>query len=193
MDGSLVLGTSRDGTHSLSQSPAALEVLWPVWGPYSRKAIGVAGVCAAKSSKAMKGLEKQELTGAAEGLSCSVWRSLRADLMELPDGGCTVEEFVSSPCPITWVKQPWVAPGEVQIGHGEEFIAERDVRHWNRLPRGVLESPSQVWQRRERGTGQHGEVMGLDRSGWWLDLLTLKVFSNLDVPVIHWYVWNCYY
>lgn len=30
---------------------------------------------------------------------------------------------------------------------------------------GVLESPSQVWQRLERGTGRHGEVMGLDRSG----------------------------
>lgn len=30
---------------------------------------------------------------------------------------------------------------------------------------GSVESPSQVWQRLERGTGRHGEVMGLDRSG----------------------------
>lgn len=59
-----------------------------------------------KEQQSYEGAGKQELTGAAEGLSCSVWRSLRADLMELPDRGCTVEEFVSSPCPITWVKQP---------------------------------------------------------------------------------------
>lgn len=30
----------------------------------------------------------------------------------------------------------------------------------------------------------HALVMGLGRSGWWLDLMTLKIFSNLDDSMI---------
>lgn len=33
------------------------------------------------------------------------------------------------------------------------------------------------------GTKGHGLMVGLGRSGWWLDLVTWRVFSNLDDSV----------
>lgn len=36
------------------------------------------------------------------------------------------------------------------------------------------------------GTEGHCLVMGLSRSGWWLDLVILRVFSKLDDSVILW-------
>lgn len=32
----------------------------------------------------------------------------------------------------------------------------------------------------KNGTKEHGLVMGISRTGEWLDLMILKVFSNLD-------------
>lgn len=44
--------------------------------------------------------------------------------------------------------------------------------------------PGSIEELCRHGTEGHGLVMRLSRSGWWLDVMTLKVFSNLHDPVI---------
>ena len=58
-------------------------------------------------------------------------------------------------------------------GDEEQFLPQRVLRHWNRLPRAVLESPSlQVFPQ------CHGLVVALAVLGR-LDWMSLKVFSNV--------------
>lgn len=50
--------------------------------------------------------------------------------------------------------------------------------------RGGVPSPGGISEMHGRGTEGHDVVMGPGRSGLWLDLLTLKDFSNLDDSMI---------
>lgn len=51
------------------------------------------------------------------------------------------------------MKWSQVAPGEVWIGYCEKILLERVIKHWKRMPKKVIESPSleafnleeQVW------------------------------------------------
>ena len=65
-------------------------------------------------------------------------------------------------------------------GDGDQFLPQRVLRHWNRLPRAVLESPSlQVF------THCVAEALSAMGQWWrwrcweWLDFMSLKGFSNL--------------
>jgi len=67
----------------------------------------------------------------------------------------------------------------------KNFFTERVVKHWNRLPREVVESPSLKMFRK------HVEVALGDmvyQTWWcwveWLDLMIFEVFSNLNDSVI---------
>lgn len=68
------------------------------------------------------------------------------------------------------------------FGRVSSWRLEKVTRGNRRAP--TLEG---IWKMWGYGTTGYGLMMGLNRSGWWLKLVILKVFSHLDGSMTVWF------
>ena len=66
----------------------------------------------------------------------------------------------------------------------KKIFSERAVKHWNRLPREVVESPSPEVFKKCVCIPERQVLVGMVVMGCWLEQMILEVFSNLNGSMI---------
>ena len=74
----------------------------------------------------------------------------------------------------------------------DNFLSKRVAKHWHRLPREVVESPSLEVFKSHVNVALSDIGSGHGGMGCWLDLVVLKIFSNLNDSMIYHFLFFCY-
>jgi len=133
-----------------------LELCVQFWAPHYKKDIEVLEHVQRRATKLVKGLQNKSYKGGWGNWGCLAWRS--GDLIALSNylqGGCSeagVGLFSQVTGNSTRGNGLKLHQGRFSLDISKNFLTERAVKHWNRLPSEVAESPSlEVSQRRIDG------------------------------------------